>query len=140
MHIRLVQSGENRCNDESGCVGLTYEFSTQGGEMLKSWPTEDRIRYVELRLREIGRQKRNDPKEPSRRDHQIWLLKEKGDSWRHIADECYQKHMNLSARKSAAVRARGRVERYYTNGTLTPESKEVLENLFAGVKIVFVQR
>jgi hypothetical protein len=106
--------------------------------MLSSWQKEDRIRYVEVRLQELEIRECEDPKAPSRVDHKIWLLREKGNSWKDIADRHYPKHMKLSARKSAAVRARGRVERYYTNAMLTSDSRETLESLLSGVKVVFV--
>ena len=103
--------------------------------MLRIWPKEDRIRYVELRLQEC-----DDPKAPSRADHQIWFLKEKGNSWQEIADQHYPKHMTQSARKSAARRAYGRTEKYYTNTTLTAEAREVLECSLSGIKVVFLER
>lgn len=107
--------------------------------MLKSWPIQDRINYVELRLQEMESQKLDDPKAPCRLDYQIWLLKEKGNSFQEVADRRYPKYMMPSARKSAVVRAYGRVERYFTNPTLTPDAREALDCILSGVKIVFVE-
>lgn len=89
------------------------------------WPKEDRIRWVEWRIREriakeLGRSDRDLDSEgiPDKNSLEVWLAKERdGLSWQQIAIKYFPQY-GKSQRKSAGVskarRAHGIVERAFS--------------------------
>ena len=104
--------------------------------MRSTWPQEDRIRWVEQRLKEwdsveSGRRPKDFAEQlPERNDLEVWLGKEReGLSWQQVAiryfPDCFKRSKN--AGMSMARRAHGRIEY-----AIAPPRRQLVNQLLDG--------